>query len=124
MVDHEEPSWPRANLVRIAIKDAMQVETVEKEVPESKQHNITISSHDKNLLGIISVFFGAFTGRKSAEANAPKPMSGIQFMTTGDAGWCLWGRDWIWSRIPGFCVRAAAGFQALVALQAVAILLL
>jgi hypothetical protein len=34
MVDHEEPSRARANIVRIPLKDAVQVETTAEEVPE------------------------------------------------------------------------------------------
>ncbi len=52
-------------------------------LPESTQHKVTILTHETN--GIISVFFGAFTGRNSAAANYPKPKSGILIMTTGDA---------------------------------------
>ena len=91
-------------------------------LPETKQHNITISSREKNILGIISLFFGAVTARGSAAANAPKPTSGIRIMTTGDAGRCFWGPDGIWSRTTDCCVKAAVGFRALVARQAAAIL--
>ena len=91
-------------------------------LPETKQHNITISSRQKNILGIISLFFGAVTARGSAAANAPKPTSGIRIMTTGDAGRCFWGPDGIWSRTTDCCVKAAVGFRALVARQAAAIL--
>jgi hypothetical protein len=44
-------------------------------LPESKLHSITISSQEKNIIGIISVFFGADTGSKSAAANTPKTTS-------------------------------------------------
>jgi hypothetical protein len=40
---------------------------------------------------------------------------GARIMTTGDAGRSFWGPDVIWSRTTDFCVKAAAEFQALVA---------
>ncbi len=91
-------------------------------LPESKQHNITISSNEKNVLGIIAVFFGAFTGRNSVEANAPKPTFGIRIMTTGDAWLCFRGPGGIWSRTTDVCVKSAAVFRTLVAQQSAVIL--
>ena len=91
-------------------------------LPDSMQQKITISANEKNIFGIISVFFGAVTARNSTAANTPKPTSGIRIMTTGDAGRCFWGPDGIWSRTTDICVKAAAGFRALVARQAAAIL--
>ena len=64
-------------------------------LPDPKQHNITISPNEKTILGIISAFFGVSTGRNSAEANSPKPTSGIRIMTTGESGRCFWGPEGI-----------------------------
>ena len=44
--------------------------------PESKQHNVTVSSHEKNVLGIISQFFGAVTARNSTPLPSPRQAPG------------------------------------------------
>ena len=97
---------------------------VQNGIEESSDERVrvTLSSTEKNVLGRISLFFGAVTKRCSAEANTPKPTSGIRIMTTGDGGRCFWGPDGIWSRTTNFCVKAAMGFRGLAVRQAAAIL--
>jgi hypothetical protein len=70
---------------------------------------------EKNVLGAISLFFGAGTSKFCTEANTAKPTSGIKIMPTGNTGLCFWGPGRIWSRTTGICMKAAAGFWALVA---------
>jgi hypothetical protein len=52
MVDHEEPGRARANLVRIPLKDAAQVETAEEEVPEYP--SITIDTGGEQSTDLVS----------------------------------------------------------------------
>ena len=75
-------------------------------LPESKQHRITVSSHERNVLGLISLFFGAVTTRFSTAADTAKPTSGIQILTTGDAGRCFWGPNGIMTRTLDFLAKA------------------
>jgi hypothetical protein len=49
---HEEPGWAQANLVRIPLKDAAQVETTEEEVPENP--SIMIDTGGEQSIDLVS----------------------------------------------------------------------